>query len=71
MFHQLSVLNERAKYLFSLDPCIIPTSQHYGCFEQVDLLEETFYTSMNSMIRNRGTIFLPPAAKMYNNEYKM
>ena len=26
-----------------------------------------FYTSINSMSRNLGTIFLPPAPKMYCN----
>ena len=28
-----------------------------------------FYTSINSMSMNLGTIFLPPAAKMYNNDH--
>ena len=32
-----------------------------------DWLEKKFYTSINSMSRNLGTIFLSPAPNMYNN----
>ena len=43
-----------------------PTSHHYAYFKQFDWLEKKFYTSINSMSRNLGTIFLPLAPKMYN-----
>ena len=46
---------------------IIPTPHHYTYFEQFDWLEKKFYTSINSMSKNLGTIFLPPAPKMCNN----
>ena len=46
---------------------IIPTPHHSVYFEQFDWLEKKFYTSINSMSRNLGTIFLPLAPKMYNN----
>ena len=46
---------------------IIPTPHHYAYFAQFDWLEKTLYTSINSMSSNLGTIFLPPAPKMYNN----
>ena len=49
---------------------IIPTPHHYAYFAQFDWLEKTIYTSINSMSRNLGTIFLPLAPKMFNNEDK-
>ena len=52
-------------YLFAL--YIIPTLYHYAYFEQFDWLENKFYTSIKSMSRNLGIIFLPPAPKMCNN----
>ena len=45
---------------------IILTPQHYAYFEQFDWLEKKFYTSINSISRNLGTIFLQPAPKMCN-----
>ena len=36
-------------------------------FAQFDWLDKKFYTSINSISRNLGTIFLLPAPKMYNN----
>ena len=45
---------------------IIPTPRHYAYFVQYDWLEKKFYTSINSMSSNLGTIFLLPAPKMYN-----
>ena len=42
---------------------IIPTPHHYTYFEQFDWLEKKFYTSINSISRNLGTIFLLPAPK--------
>ena len=53
--------------LCSTDSDIIPTPHHYAYFMQFDLLEKKFYTSINSMSRNLGTIFLPLTPKMYNN----
>ena len=44
---------------------------HYAYFVQFDWLTKTFYTSINSMSRNFGTIFLPPAPKMYNDDKNM
>ena len=49
---------------------IIPTPHRYGCLEQIDWLEETFYTSINSMSRNLGSIFLLPAPKTQNDDHK-
>ena len=45
--------------------CIIPTSRDCTRFEQFDWLKETFYTSINSMSKNLGTIFLPAALKIH------
>ena len=45
---------------------VIPT-HYYAYFAQSDWLNEKFYTSINSMSRNFGTIFLLPAPRMYNN----
>ena len=50
---------------------IILTSHHYAYFAQFDWLEKKFYTLINSMSRNLGSIFLPPAFKMYNNVDKI
>ena len=47
--------------------CIIRTPHRYAYFEQLDWLEKKFYTSINSMSRNLGTIFLVPAPKIFNN----
>ena len=50
-----------------LCPCvIIPTPHHDAYFAQFDWLEKKFYILINSMSRNLGTTFLPPAPKMYN-----
>ena len=46
---------------------IIPAPHHYAYFVQFDLLEKKFYTSINSMSRNLGTIFFPPVPKMCND----
>ena len=43
---------------------------HYAYFAQFDRLEKKFYTLINSMSMNLGTIFLPPDPKMYNNVVK-
>ena len=51
----------------SFHSCIIPTPHDYAYFEQNDWLEKKFYTSINSMSRNLGTIFLPQAPKIYSN----
>ena len=41
-------------------------SRDYICFEQFDWLKEKFYTSINSVSKNLGTIFIPPALKIHN-----
>ena len=46
---------------------IIPTPRHQNYYEQFDWLEKMFYTSINSMSSNLGTIFLSPAPKMCIN----
>ena len=48
---------------------IIPAPHQYAYFaqSQFDWLEQKCYTSINFMSRNHGTIFLPPAPKIYNN----
>ena len=46
---------------------IIPTPRHHAYFAQFDWLEKRFYTSINSMSRNLGTIFLSTAPRIYNN----
>ena len=46
---------------------IIPTLHHYAYFAQFDWLEKTFYTLINSISMNLGTIFLSLDPKMYNN----
>ena len=43
---------------------IIPTPQHYTYFAQIDWLEKKLYTSINSISKNLGTVFLPLAAKI-------
>ena len=48
-------------YLF-----IIPTSHSCTRFNQFDWLKEKFYTSINPMSKNVGTIFLPPALQIHN-----
>ena len=40
-----------------------PLSHDCRCFEQFDWLKEKFYTSINSVSKNRGTIFLPLTLK--------
>ena len=40
---------------------------HYAYFEQFDWVEQKFYTSINSMSKNLGTIFLPLATEICNN----
>ena len=47
---------------------IIPTLHHYAYSEQFDWLQKQCYTSIKSMSRNLGNIFLLPAAKTYNND---
>ena len=37
---------------------IIPTSHDYTCFQQFDWLKGKFYTSINSVSKNLGTIFI-------------
>ena len=49
---------------------IFATPHDYAYFKQFDWLEKKFYTSINSMSRNLGTIFLPLAPKVGNNGYK-
>ena len=49
---------------------IIPSPHHYAYFAQFDWLKKKFSTSINSMSRNPGTIFLPPAQKMCNDDDK-
>ena len=46
---------------------IIPTPHHYAYFAQFDWLEKKFYTSINSMSKNLGTIFHPLAPEIRNN----
>ena len=46
---------------------VIPTPHHYADFGQFDWLEKKFNTSINSMRKNLGAIFLPPAPKIYYN----
>ena len=48
---------------------IIPTPHDYAYFAQSDWMEKNFYTctSINSMSRNLGTIFLPPASNLCNS----
>ena len=43
---------------------------HYAYFVQFDWLEKKFYSSINSVSTNQGTIFLPRAHKMFNNVEK-
>ena len=45
---------------------IIPSSHDCTGFEQFDWLKEKFYTSTNSVSKNLGTIFLPPALTIHN-----
>ena len=54
-------------FLFCFFRTTIPTPHHSVYFAQFDWLEKKFYTSINSMSRNLGTIFLPPAHRMYNS----
>ena len=46
---------------------LIPNPHHYSDFKQFDWLENKFYTSINSIRKNLGAIFLPLAPKMCNN----
>ena len=48
-----------------IKPNIIPTPHHFAYFKHFE--EKKFYISINSICRNLGTIFLPPAPEMYNN----
>ena len=45
---------------------IILTSHDYTRFEQFDCLKEKFYTSINSVSKNLGTIFILPALKIHS-----
>ena len=56
----------RKKVKLYLSILIIPAPDHYAYFAKFDWLEEKFYTLINSMSRDLGTI-LPLAPKMYNN----
>ena len=46
---------------------VIPTPYRYAYFAQFDWLKKKFYTSINSMSRNLGTVSLLPALKICNN----
>ena len=49
---------------------IIPTPHHYADFAQFDWQEKKIYTSINSMRKNLGAIFLSPAPKICNKVNK-
>ena len=44
----------------------IPTFRDYTRFKQFHWLKEKFYTSINFVSKNLGTIFIPPALKIHN-----
>ena len=45
---------------------IIVTSRDCTHFEQFDWLKKKFYTSIKSVSKTLGTIFLPPVLKIHN-----
>ena len=57
-------LNKRKFHRFIY--IINPTPHDCVRFEQFVWLQERFYTSINSVSKNLGTIFLPPALKTHN-----
>ena len=54
------------KYGLDIYSKTIPTAHHYAYFAQFDWLMNIFYTSINSMHRNLGTILNPPAPYLSN-----
>ena len=46
---------------------IIPTPHHNAYFAQFNWLEKKFSTSINSMSRNLGAVFLPLDPEIRNN----
>ena len=45
---------------------IIPTSHDFSRFQQFDWLKEKFYTSINSVSKNLGTVFILLFLKIHN-----
>ena len=71
----INSLNNRSKHLswklhdnisLIFNAFIIPTSRDCTRFEPFDWLKEKFYTSINSVSKNLGTIFLPLALKIHS-----
>ena len=54
-------------YSHAANSLTIPTPHHHAYFAQFDWMEKKFYTLINSMGRNIGTIFLLPDPKICND----